>query len=156
MTTKDSTIIIHTGGTCIGNPGEGAWAVIIEGDKRRLSFAKRVARTTNQRMELTAAREALKALQKRKDRPIRLVSDSQYLVNGMTAWLRTWKLRSWRGSKGKPVLNQDLWFQLDELSQNLSVSWEWCSRREGQRCDDLLAQAMTKGSVQSEVKACKD
>lgn len=150
------TITVHTGGTCIGNPGPGSWAVIIEGDNGRLSFAKRVAQTTNQRMELTAAIEALRALQKCKDWSIRLVSDSQYLVNGMTSWLHTWKLRAWKGAKGKPILNQDLWFQLDELSQQLSVTWDWCSGRAGNRCDGLLQRAMTEGSVRSELKACKE
>lgn len=154
MTTSTSTITVHTGGTCIGNPGPGSWAVIVEGDNRQLSFARRVAQTTNQRMELTAACEALRALQKRKDRPVHLVSDSQYLVNGMTDWLKTWKLRGWRGGKGKPILNQDLWVQLDKLCQNLSVTWEWCSGRGGQRCDGLLQQAMTKGSVISEFEVC--
>lgn len=155
MTTKDSTITIHTDGACKGNPGPGSWAVIIEDEHQRLFLADRVPRTTNQRMELTTAIKALETLKIHAGRPIRLVTDSQLLVKGMTEWLEGWKARGWRGSTGKPVLNQDLWQQLDVLSQGHTISWEWVRGHNGhqgnEEADALANRALVEGPVYERV-----
>lgn len=151
MTTNDSTITIHTDGACKGNPGRGSWAVIIEDGRQRLCLADQVSQTTNQRMELTAAIKALETLKKHADRPIRLVTDSQLLVKGMTEWLEGWKARDWRGATGKPVRNQDLWQQLDLLSQRYTISWEWVKGHNGhqgnEEADALANRALVEGYI---------
>lgn len=154
-TTKDSTITIHTDGACKGNPGPGSWAVIIEDEHQRLLLADRVAKTTNQRMELTAAIKALETLRKHAGRPIRLVTDSQLLVKGMTEWLEGWKSAGWRRSKGKPVENQDLWEKLDVLSQEHMISWEWVKGHNGhqgnEEADTLANRALVEGYIYERV-----
>lgn len=147
-----TTITVHTDGACKGNPGPGAWGVVIEDATKRLCKANRVPSTTNQQMELTAAVKALEALQSHQGRPIRLFSDSTYLVKGMTEWLAGWKAKGWRGSNKKPVANKELWEQLDRLSQTLDVEWLWVkghSGNEGNELADSLAnRAMTEGRIQ--------
>lgn len=133
MTTKvknitSRRIIIHTDGSCIGNPGPGGYAAIMqlkEGD--RLMETKQVVghaqETTNNRMEMTAAIRALEAVESGK--PVTIRSDSQILVKGITEWITGWKAKSWRSSNGKRVLNVDLWMRLDELNMTRNVTWEW-------------------------------
>lgn len=151
MTTNASTITIHTDGACKGNPGPGSWAVIIEDEHQRLFLADRVPHTTNQRMELTAAIKALQTLKNHVGKSIRLVTDSQLLVKGMTEWLEGWKARGWRGSTGKPVLNQDLWQQLAVLSQGHAISWEWVKGHNGhqgnEEADTLANRALVEGYI---------
>lgn len=151
MTTNASTITIHTDGACKGNPGPGSWAVIIEDERQRLFLADRVPHTTNQRMELTAAIKALQTLKNHVGKSIRLVTDSQLLVKGMTEWLDGWKARGWRGSTGKPVLNQDLWQQLDVLSEGHTISWEWVKGHNGhqgnEEADALANRALVEGYI---------
>lgn len=151
MTTNTSAITIHTDGACKGNPGPGSWAVIIEDERQRLFLADRVPHTTNQKMELTAAIKALKTLNKHAGRPIRVVTDSQLLVNGMVKWLKGWKKDGWRRSKGKPLENPDLWQQLDVLSQGHMISWEWVKGHNGhqgnEEADALANRALVEGYI---------
>ncbi|MCA0912891.1 ribonuclease HI [Marinobacter nauticus] len=155
MTTNTSTITVHTDGACKGNPGPGAWAVIIEDEHKRLLLADRVPQTTNQRMELTAAVKALEALKKHTGRPIRLVTDSQLLVKGMTEWLEGWKNDGWRRSKGKPVENRDLWEKLDVLSREHMISWEWVKGHNGhpgnEEADTLANRSLVEGYIYERV-----
>tara|TARA_Y100000815_G_C13324864_1_gene493731 strand:- start:394 stop:762 length:369 start_codon:yes stop_codon:yes gene_type:complete len=103
-------------------------------------------------MDLTAAVKALEALQSHQGRPIRLFSDSTYLVKGMSEWLAGWKAKSWRGSNKKPVANKELWEQLDRLSQPLDVEWLWVKEHSGNEgnelADSLANRAMTEGRIQ--------
>ncbi|MHA7809523.1 MAG: ribonuclease H family protein [Marinobacter adhaerens] len=155
MTTNTSTIIIHTAGVSRGNPGPGSWAAIIEDGHERVFLADRVPETTNQKMELIAAVKALETLGKPGGRPIRLVTDSQVLVKGMTEWLKDWKARDWHGSTGKPVLNQDLWQVLDALSQRRTIFWVWSRDPNGHHCngeaDALASRALVEGRVEGRV-----
>ena len=151
MTTNTSTITIHTDGACKGNPGPGSWAVIIEDEKQRLFLADRVPETTtNQRMELMAAIKALETLDKHKGRPIRLITDSQVLIKGMTEWMEGWKERDW-----KNVKNQDLWKTLDVLGQGHMISWEWVRGHSGhqgnEEADALANRALIEGYVHERV-----
>src|SRR5207253_4329989 len=94
-------------GACVGNPGPGGWAAIIDADGNREEISGAAPRTTNNRMELTAVIEALRRAPP--DAPVRVVTDSQYVIKGMTGWVAGWRKRGWRTATGSPVRNQDLW-----------------------------------------------
>lgn len=134
----------YTDGACRGNPGPGGWGVLLRyrGHERELYGAE--PETTNNRMELTAAIRALEAL----DRPCRVVltTDSEYVRRGITEWLEAWKRRGWRTASRKPVLNQDLWRRLDELTAAHEVQWRWVRGHTGhsgnERADALANQAI--------------
>lgn len=126
-----------TDGACAGNPGPGGWGVlIIEGESRTEMSGGETA-TTNNRMEMSAAIEALKAT----SGPIRLYTDSQYLKNGITDWIKGWKRNGWRTADRKPVKNQDLWMALDEAVRGRAVEWRWVRGHNGhpenERADTL-------------------
>ncbi len=112
-----------TDGACIGNPGPGGWACILrDGQAKRELFGSERA-TTNNRMELTAAIEGLRAV--REPSEIEVVTDSEYVKNGITKWIHGWKRNGWVTSAKKPVVNQDLWNELDGLAAAHRVRWTW-------------------------------
>jgi ribonuclease HI len=136
-------VTIYTDGACLGNPGPGGYAAIVlsGGEKHELGEGYRL--TTNNRMEMMAAIAGLKTLQ----RPsrVRLFSDSQYLINGMTqGWARSWKRNGWRRSTKEPALNPDLWEELLELDAKHSIQWIWVRGHTGdpmnEACDQLSVQ----------------
>jgi len=135
-----------TDGACIGNPGPGGWACVLRfGDKKKeLSGAE--PHTTNNRMELRAAIEGLEALKETCE--VDITTDSQYLKNGITKWIAKWKWNDWRTADRKPVLNQDLWQQLDELASRHKTHWHWtkghAKHRDNNRCDELATRAARK------------
>lgn len=135
---------IYTDGSCQGNPGPGGWGLILryKGVEKELSGFD--PQTTNNRMELQAAIEGLKAL--KRTMVVELFTDSQYLRDGIQKWLPTWKKNQWRLSNKKPVKNQDLWEQLDALIQNHQVAWHWVRGHRGhpenERADALARQAI--------------
>jgi ribonuclease HI len=131
-------IDIYTDGACEGNPGPGGWGVlIIEAGGRRRELSGGEPATTNNRMELTAAIEALRAT----DGSVRLHTDSQYVKNGITAWIKSWKRNGWRTADKKPVKNQDLWQALDAACAARKVDWRWVrghsGHAENERADEL-------------------
>lgn len=136
-------VIIYTDGACRGNPGPGGWgAILIYGDHER-EICGGVPDTTNNRMELTAACEALEALKKPCN--IELHTDSQYLRNGITEWLATWKSRGWRTtSKGK-VKNDDLWKRLDAARARHKVDWRWVKAHNGHELNERADALANKG-----------
>lgn len=115
-------IRIYTDGACLGNPGPGGWAALIDADGRREEISGAAPQTTNNRMELTAVIEALRRVPP--PTPVRVITDSQYVLQGMTRWLPGWRRRGWRTADGQPVLNRDLWEQLVALDGG-RVQWEW-------------------------------
>jgi len=137
---------IFCDGACSGNPGPGGWGTILRfsGNEKELSGGEKT--TTNNRMELTAAIEGLSAL----NRPCRVVltTDSQYLVKGMTEWMKGWQKRGWINSKREPVVNRDLWERLNELVKIHTVEWRWVRGHDGhaenERCDELARGAISK------------
>jgi ribonuclease HI len=137
---------IVTDGSCIGNPGPGGWACILRfgNDEHELSGSE--AQTTNNRMELTAAIKGLKALTEPCD--VELVTDSQYLKQGITQYLARWKTNGWRTADRRPVLNQDLWRDLDELVSRHFIRWTWVvghgDHDVQNRCDRLALVAARK------------
>ena len=135
---------IYTDGACSGNPGPGGWGVVLRYRNTEKELSGFEAMTTNNRMELRAAIEGLKALM----RPVKIevYTDSQYLRDGITKWLFQWKKNNWRLSNKSPVKNQDLWEELDALTQNHDISWHWVRGHSGhpenERADALARQAI--------------
>ncbi|MCL5745837.1 MAG: ribonuclease HI [Acidobacteria bacterium] len=132
-----------TDGSCLGNPGPGGWACILRYNEHKREMYGFSPQTTNNRMEMTAAIEGLKALTERCE--VEIVTDSEYLKNGITSWIHNWKKRNWMTASKKPVVNQDLWRELDELTQRHDVTWTWtkghASHADNNRCDELATQA---------------
>ena len=146
-----SEIVIYTDGGCSGNPGPGGWGVVViaDGQARQLSGGE--YETTNNRMELTAAIQALSIIKNTpgfSERPVTLNIDSQYVKNGITVWIKGWKTKGWRTTDKKPVKNQDLWVQLDALNASLNVSWNWVKGHAGiqynEICDQLCQEEIKK------------
>lgn len=144
-------VIIYTDGGCSGNPGPGGWGVVVifNGEARQLSGGDK--NTTNNRMELTAAINALSIVKNTpdfKNHKITVNIDSQYVKNGITVWIKGWKLKGWKTADKKPVKNQDLWIQLDELNSALNVSWNWVKGHAGieynEICDQLCQKEIAK------------
>ncbi|QET01163.1 MULTISPECIES: ribonuclease HI [Cupriavidus] len=122
-------VTIYSDGACKGNPGPGGWgAVLVAGGNEKELFGGENP-TTNNRMELTAVIEALRALK----RPcvVKVYTDSQYVQKGISEWIRGWKARGWLTAEKKPVKNADLWQQLDELVQPHEISWHWVRGHNG-------------------------
>ena len=136
-------VTITTDGSCIGNPGCGAWACILRSGGHQKELVGSHPDTTSNRMELTAAIEGLRAL--KGPCRVRLLTDSQYLKNGIAHHLPKWKLNGWVRSDGAPVLNQDLWDQLDQIAQKHDIRWEWIAghrdHSDQNRADRLAREA---------------
>ena len=137
-------VVIHTDGACSGNPGPGGWGAILEssGHRKELKGGERL--TTNNRMELTAAIEALAALKALSE--VELYTDSNYLRGGITAWIKNWKRNGWRTAAKKPVLNVELWQRLEEVAAPHVVRWHWIKGHDGhddnERADELAREGM--------------
>ena len=138
-------IVIHTDGACSGNPGPGGWGAILESGAHRKELKGGEALTTNNRMELTAAIKALEALKAPSD--VALYTDSNYLRDGITKWIRKWKTNGWRTADKKPVRNADLWQRLEEACARHDVRWHWvrghAGHDENERADELSRDGMT-------------
>lgn len=132
-----------TDGACRGNPGPGGWGALLRfGDhERELWGGER--NTTNNRMELTAAIQALKAL--KEPCHVILTTDSEYVRKGITEWLENWKRRGWRTSAKKPVKNVDLWQTLDEESGRHRIDWHWVKGHSGHRENEIADQLANRG-----------
>lgn len=139
-------VILYTDGACSGNPGPGGWAAILRhpttGKEKRLAGAE--PSTTNNRMELMAAIEGLRAIDASKPRRVRLVSDSEYVIRGLTQWIDGWIAKGWRRGKGPdsaPVKNDDLWKELHELTKLHEMSYEHVRGHSGhpenEECDRM-------------------
>jgi len=139
-------VTIFTDGACAGNPGPGGWAAILVCGERRRELSGFEPATTNNRMEMQAAIEALESLTERTEAD--LYTDSQYLRLGMQEWLAKWKRNGWRTSDKKPVKNADLWERLDALATSHHVRWHWvrghAGHPENERCDELANEAIRR------------
>ena len=131
-------MIIHTDGGCVGNPGPGAWAYVAESVGGALSSCGYESETTNNRMELLAAIEALAALTRPSE--VQLTTDSRYLQDGITKWVAKWKLNGWKTSNKQVVKNKDLWERLDKLAMIHTVDWHWVKGHSGHRDNELADQ----------------
>ena len=123
------TVEIYTDGACRGNPGPGGWGVVLLAGRHKKTLHGGERQTTNNRMELTAAIEALNAL--KGSRKVVLHTDSRYVMHGITEWMANWKKRGWKTSARKPVKNQDLWIALDEAIARHDIEWKWVKGHAG-------------------------
>ena len=134
------SIKVYTDGACKGNPGPGGWGVYIQsnGDEKELYGGN--PETTNNQMEMQAAIEALKHL-KDEDEVIELYTDSNYLRQGITEWIHKWKKNNWKTAAKKPVANRDLWIEISDLNEKMTVEWNWVKGHAGdpgnERADEL-------------------
>ena len=142
------TVSIYTDGACKGNPGVGGWGALLRYGQHEKELLGGAAETTNNRMELTAVIEALRAL-KRSSR-VQICTDSQYVKNGMESWIEGWKKNGWQTASKQPVKNADLWRELDTLMQQHQVTWTWvkghAGHPENERADALANQGVAQFS----------
>lgn len=154
MESEKSVVRIYSDGSCRGNPGAGGWgAVILYTDEPAVELSGGDPSTTNNRMELLGAIEALEHVsvrytraEERKAKQVHCTTDSKYVKDGITLWIKNWVKKAWLTSKGKPVANQELWRCLHELDQELSVQWHWVKGHNGhphnERADQLAKAAV--------------
>jgi len=142
-------VTIYTDGACSGNPGPGGWGAVLLSGAHRKEISGGARDTTNNRMELVAAIEALEAL--RRPSQVDLYTDSTYLKNGITNWIKRWKKDGWKRRSGKrflPVKNEELWRRLDRLAAKHHVGFHWleghAGHAENERCDELARLAIPK------------
>lgn len=155
MSTSRPEVLIYTDGACKGNPGPGGWGAWLRSGSHAKELSGGENPTTNQRMELTAAIQALRALKGPSD--VVLYTDSTYVLKGITSWINGWKRNGWLNSAKKPVVNADLWRALDEAAAPHTIDWRWVKGHAGdegnERADALAnegcAAALAKASTSS-------
>ena len=134
------SIKVYTDGACKGNPGPGGWGVYIQSNEDEKELYGGNPETTNNQMEMQAALEALKHL-KDEDEVIELYTDSNYLRQGITEWIHKWKKNNWKTAAKKPVANRDLWLEISDLNEKMTVEWNWVKGHAGdpgnERADEL-------------------
>ncbi|CAG0951798.1 Ribonuclease HI [Rhodocyclaceae bacterium] len=142
---SDTDIIdIYTDGACSGNPGPGGWGAILRAKGQEKELFGGEAQTTNNRMEMMAVIEALRAMK----RPVaaRVYTDSQYVMKGITEWIQGWKRRGWKTAGKEPVKNEDLWRTLDALASQHKLEWHWVRGHNGhpenERADELARRGV--------------
>ena len=131
-------VAIYTDGACRGNPGPGGWGVVLRYENCEKTLRGGEMQTTNNRMELTAVIEGLRAL--REPCKVTITSDSTYVLNGVTKWMENWKKKGWKTNGNKPVRNVDLWKQLDNAVGEHQLYWQWVRGHSGHRDNELADQ----------------
>lgn len=134
---------VITDGSCLGNPGPGGWAAILRYNGRTKEIYGCERHTTNNRMELLAPIRALEVL--KEPCAVEITTDSEYLKNGIESWIKKWKQNGWKTTTKKPVVNQDLWMELEDAVARHSVAWGWtkghAQHEDNNRCDELARAA---------------
>jgi ribonuclease HI len=134
---------IYTDGACSGNPGPGGWGVvIIDKDNNQINISGKEKNTTNNRMELMAPIIALKKIKSKSN--VMIFTDSTYVKNGITEWIKKWEKNGWKNSNKKPVKNKDLWVRLNDLCQKNNVAWKWVKGHSGDKYNVLADGLATK------------
>lgn len=143
-------VVIYTDGACSGNPGPGGWGAVLTFGDREKEICGGEPDTTNNRMEMMAAIQALEMLTK--PCKIELHTDSQYLRNGVTQWIHGWKARGWKTADKKPVKNEDLWKRLDQARLRHEVDWRWVKGHAGHVMNERADGLARKGLEQARVR----
>ena len=138
-----NVVEMYTDGACRGNPGPGGWGVLLRFGDAEKTLHGGEHQTTNNRMELTAVIKGLEAL--KKPCKVKITTDSKYVLSGVTEWMENWKKRNWRTASKKPVLNVELWQQLDELVSQHEIDWEWVKGHSGHPENEIADQLANKG-----------
>ena len=136
-------IEMFTDGACKGNPGPGGWGALLRYKNKEKSLYGGELNTTNNRMELTAVIEGLQSLKRPCD--VVLTTDSEYVKNGITSWIKGWKKRGWKTAAKKPVKNEDLWRELDSEAAKHKVEWKWVKGHSGHRENELADELANLG-----------
>ena len=137
---------IYTDGACSGNPGPGGWgAVIFDKDDNQENIFGKEKNTTNNRMELMAPIMALSKIKKKSE--IIIYTDSIYVKNGITEWIKKWKKNAWKGSNKKPIKNKDLWVKLDDLCKDNKIVWKWVKGHSSNKYNNLADELATKALI---------
>ena len=135
--------IIYTDGACSGNPGPGGWgAVIFDENKKQSNISGKETMTTNNRMELLAPIMAIKRIKEKSE--ITVYTDSTYLKNGITDWIKKWEKNGWKNSSNQPIKNKDLWLELNKLSSEHKVSWNWVEGHSNNEFNNLADKLATE------------
>ena len=135
--------IIYTDGACSGNPGPGGWgAVIFDENKKQINISGKEAATTNNRMELLAPIMAIKRIKEKSE--ITVYTDSTYLKNGITDWIKKWEKNGWKSSSNQPIKNKDLWLELNKLCLEHKVSWNWVEGHSNNEFNNLADKLATE------------
>tara|TARA_B100000989_G_C19515560_1_gene461431 strand:- start:638 stop:1081 length:444 start_codon:yes stop_codon:yes gene_type:complete len=129
-------ITIYTDGACLGNPGAGGWCALILMNKKEKILSGGSKDTTNNRMEMFAVIEALRVITN--ETTINLFTDSKYIINGISLWIKNWKINNWRTSNNKPVKNYELWKKIDFYNDNLKINWHWVKGHSGNEYNDKV------------------
>lgn len=149
---------IYADGACSGNPGVGGYGVILRSGTREKELSGCDPMTTNNRMELTAVIKALEAL--KKPCRVKVLTDSNYVVQGMKAWIFTWLKNNWKNSQKKDVINKDLWMKLLNLSNLHDIKWEWIkghgNNPDNERCDKLAKVAIKRCKKKMSESTCTE
>jgi ribonuclease HI len=145
MLTKEGKIEIYTDGACSGNPGPGGWGAVLLYKEHKKEIFGGEPSTTNNRMEMKAVIEALKIV--KKSAQIALYIDSQYVKDGMTKWIFSWKKNGWRNANRKPIKNMDLWQELDAEVARHNIEWIWVKGHSGNHYNEIADQLARKGVV---------
>jgi len=143
-------VVMYTDGACRGNPGPGGWGVVLRFQGSHKTLQGYAAETTNNRMELTAVIEGLKALKRSCE--IELFTDSKYVMQGLTEWLARWKSNGWKTAAKKPVKNIDLWQQLEAEAAEHEIDWNWVKGHAG-IADNELADQLANEAIDAKVQA---
>ncbi|WP_373094943.1 ribonuclease HI [Zhongshania sp.] len=143
MSKAPEQVEIFTDGACRGNPGPGGWGALLRYQGKEHNLFGGEAQTTNNRMELMAAIEALRALKRPCE--VILTTDSQYVRQGITEWMVNWKKRGWKTAAKQPVKNADLWQQLDAAAKEHKVDWRWVKGHSGHRENDIADALANRG-----------
>jgi ribonuclease HI len=142
----EGALVIYTDGACSGNPGPGGWGVVMFHGNKQKELKGGAADTTNNRMEMQAVIEALKAIKPSWSGKTVLFSDSTYVLKGLQEWLPGWKKRGWKTAAKKPVKNEDLWRELDALNAQRTIDWRWVKGHAGdfgnERADALAGEGI--------------
>ncbi|GLQ25021.1 ribonuclease HI [Algimonas ampicilliniresistens] len=153
----DGALVIYTDGACSGNPGPGGWGVVMFHGSKQKELKGGDPDTTNNRMEMQAVIEALKAIKPSWSGKTVLFSDSTYVLKGLQEWMPGWKKRGWKTAAKKPVKNVDLWKELDELAAARKIDWRWVKGHAGdfgnERADALASEGVPKAKRKSRKKA---
>ena len=135
-------IEVYTDGSCLGNPGVGGWAFLVIKENKLTSKSGLDKNTTNNRMELCAAIEALDFL--KDEKILKIHTDSSYLKNGISSWISSWEKNNWLTSNKKPVKNKDLWIKLAELTKNKNITWEWVKAHDQNKFNNMVDELARK------------
>jgi len=135
--------VIYTDGACSGNPGPGGWgAIILNEEKNEIHISGEEKSTTNNRMELTAPIMALRKI--KKFSKIIIYTDSTYLKNGITTWIKNWEKNGWMSANKKPIKNKDLWVILNKLSKEKVIDWKWIKAHAGNKYNEIADKLATE------------